>query len=695
MKKKYKILLFSLLAFLLVFKWNEILVIAEDGVESFTVGYADGKKYLDKITSKVWFGNDVFGLSSETLYLINNFVQAVFWVSKMIFYVCSGIYEFLSSFGAFEDEIRFVLQVSSKIFRSIFNLGFNYLAIGLAVFTAYLAYALRGANFFKELFRNLVPILCVVVLFVPIGDRFVIMDIYESINKEVETFSVNVKTSFTTNGIVEDAGISDGTSESSVLDEYFKSSIWLPYKYMNSEFSNGSDLVGSDASFVMNGLFERLVFYESGDDDFRFIEGNDDTKIEKIAGTVKEPENEMLKNAWGKKFMFATASIVDTLLYGVLLDALGLTAVVLKIMILLMIILGAFTGILALFPSMENVIIVWLKRFGTILLLSGLMNVFTLVLFWLYSLLSKLLMTTFNNNMILASVAKVFIIWILWEKRNWFIDILTSGRMRSLDNGFTLKISSMGRKPVRSLGGLKDNAMSRLGYASRASGRRFGRTVASGVTFGGSFIHGKLRPVTKDDDSQSSSRLSLLSGAKNKVLEMSARKDELSTKLSNIKAQAYDGYLGDSQPGQMKKKQHLKDRDDKLAQSTIKKKRVSYNRLINHLKPGVSQEQRILNNEAKSRIRSIREERQKRLEPQSLIKTKRNVRPVERSISRPDLSVKSDQPLVKPVNRPLSRLKSSSGEALNVSFRVKKSVTESVKRSTLRAEPVIRLRRRK
>ncbi|MEY8462194.1 DUF308 domain-containing protein [Streptococcus merionis] len=658
MTKKRKRLLIAILVLLVICCCGVLSVFAEDLGETFTVSYADAQKHLDKITSKVWFKGDFWGLSAETNYLINNFVQAVFWIAKMIFYVCSGIYEFLMAFEGFGSYLDSALGFSSQIFKGLFGLGISTLALVLAVFFAYLAYATKGANFFRELFRNLLPIACVMVLFGQVKGEFMIKRFYDGLNENTAVIATSVSQSLKGNTITETPGISVD-SGTAVLDQYFESTIWQAYKYMNSDYRNA---IGANPDFVMEGHFERLVFYDSGNDDFD-VNG---TKISDVVGDDKNPKNKMMQAAWGKKFMFATASIVDVSIFGVMIDAVAITGMVLKVMAIIMILLGAFSGILALFPSMENVIIVWMKRFGVVLLLSGFLNIFTVLLMWLFNLLSSWLMIAFEGNMILSALTKAAIIFLIWKNRNWFVDILTSGRMRSVDNALTRKISALARKPQfkNGLGQVKKSAMSKLRVADRSVGRGLNRgmqSVGSAAALASVLAFRKLRPQQSEQENSEKVKPSYyLSEAKNKVQEASARKEEISAKMADLKAQAYGDPLMSKLPsGREKQATYARQRDEKLSQADLKHRQILSRRrqlrqkvtpaqskvltrnMIRQLNPQVSPEQRLANNRTKERLQKIRSERSSKAPTVASGGVKKVVNPKPRA----------ERPAVKPTNR--------------------------------------------
>ena len=115
--------------------------------------YANYKDNLKYFTSKVYFKGDFFGLSAETNYLINSFVQAIFWVNKECFTLFANAYEAIQNFGAVDTAITTVIDSSADIFNTLAT-GEVITVIGaITVVYALLSYAFGRGSFFKILLQ--------------------------------------------------------------------------------------------------------------------------------------------------------------------------------------------------------------------------------------------------------------------------------------------------------------------------------------------------------------------------------------------------------------------------------------------------------------------------------------------------------------------------------------------------------------
>ncbi|HFU4366002.1 TPA: hypothetical protein ACGO9P_001802 [Streptococcus suis] len=64
-----------------------------------------------------------------------------------------------------------------------------------------------------------------------------------------------------------------------------------------------SDTSGTDGKFKLSEeQLKSLVAYNDGNDDYKVSDGSEETKISEIAGSEKEPKNNMLKSNWGAMF---------------------------------------------------------------------------------------------------------------------------------------------------------------------------------------------------------------------------------------------------------------------------------------------------------------------------------------------------------------------------------------------------------
>lgn len=464
---KVKLGFLSILLTFLPFKVFAKEIVPDNLYHSYAMTYAEAKDKLSQFTSKVWFGNDWFGLSAEMLYLINSFVQAVFWVTKSIFYVCAGIYEYLSDLSVFDYYVLTALTKSSQVFEGLKTQFLPAIGISMAVYVSYVFFVKNG-SFVQTLLKLFVTFACASMLFGKYEDKYVLKHIYDGM--AVITDEVAVKTfqgiTFGKDKLDADKAFT-GKGQSVVLDKYFDIAIWQPYKYLNGDVL-GVD--GGDVSFFFTDQeYIDLLEYNSGDDGFRL----NDVEIKKVVGTNKEPKNMMMKANWGKKFTYAFSSLIDAFVLGVILDVFAVTAFVMQLMVILLIILGAFVAIIAMFPTMDNVLLNFIKSVGINLAISGLMNFFALVLLWFYDVLSDILSVLLVGQPFLMAVAKILILWGLYKKRDTIVSILTANRVSRLSNRLTNRLSSVGSRFGNRV---QDNALSKLRLASTA-----GRETMSGA----------------------------------------------------------------------------------------------------------------------------------------------------------------------------------------------------------------------
>lgn len=174
------------------------------------------KDHLSRFTSKTWFGNDILGLGSETLYLINSFVQAIFWVTKLIFQICAQIYEFLATdvVGSYFEK---VLNAAAGIFSQFKTALLPLVGISMGSYLAYL-YFVRNESFFKNLLKLLVLFALATCFFMKNAEgKYVIQRFYENTRDVTSELAKLAITS--TKDLTEDGFSSE--SSSVVLDRYF------------------------------------------------------------------------------------------------------------------------------------------------------------------------------------------------------------------------------------------------------------------------------------------------------------------------------------------------------------------------------------------------------------------------------------------------------------------------------------------
>ena len=403
----------------LVLLATSFIVLAEDEAQQTltNLDYNSVKQYLDQITSKVWFGDDFFGLDSETLYLINKFVQAIFWIAKFLFKIFAGIYEILSSangLGNISDLIRTVIQEMSQVFSALKDSFLLPAGIMMASYAVYVFFVKNG-SFVKTLLKLLAVFAFSGILFTQTTIQGKSGYVAEILYDTVETVTAELSGKVTSNLTSIQSG------QTAVLDQYFLNAIWTPYSHMNGEDKKGQVILTDDQ-------LKRLVFYNDGDDDFEI----DGQKIEKIAGNKKKAKVYGLKDSWGVKFSYAFVAIIETFVMGVIVDGFAIFAFVMKLVFILIVFLSPVAMLLSLIPTFENILFNVYKRMLLSLGISGSMAVISTLFLYFYNKLGEILTAVVGGNIILGTVLKAIVLFILWKKRDWLISILTANRVTSV-----------------------------------------------------------------------------------------------------------------------------------------------------------------------------------------------------------------------------------------------------------------------
>lgn len=379
--------------------------------------YKSVKEHLDQFTSKVWFGDDLLGLGSETLYLINKFVQAVFWITKFEFKIFAGIYEILSAangLGNLSDLIRTVIGEMAQVFGNLKNSLLMPAGIMMATYAVYV-YFVRNGSFVKTLLKLLAVFAFSGALFTQttIQDKsgYVAEILYDTV--ETVTNELSNKVTGSLSGIHSD--------QTAVLDQYFLKAIWTPYSHMNGEDKSGKIILKDEE-------LKRLVFYNDGDDDFKI----GDQKIDKIAGDRKKPKVYALKDSWGMKFTYAFISVIESFVMGVVIDGFAIFAFVMRLMFILIVFLSPIAILLSLIPTFENILFNIYKKMLISLGLSGSMSIISVLFLYFYNKLGEILTQAVAGNLILGTILKALVLFILWKKRDWLISILTANRVTSV-----------------------------------------------------------------------------------------------------------------------------------------------------------------------------------------------------------------------------------------------------------------------
>lgn len=390
--------------------------------------YKSVKEHLDQFTSKVWFGDDLLGLGSETLYLINKFVQAVFWITKFEFKIFAGIYEILSAangLGNLSDLIRTVIGEMAQVFGNLKNSLLMPAGIMMATYAVYV-YFVRNGSFVKTLLKLLAVFAFSGALFTQttIQDKsgYVAEILYDTV--ETVTNELSNKVTGSLSGIHSD--------QTAVLDQYFLKAIWTPYSHMNGEDKSGKIILKDEE-------LKRLVFYNDGDDDFKI----GDQKIDKIAGDRKKPKVYALKDSWGMKFTYAFISVIESFVMGVVIDGFAIFAFVMRLMFILIVFLSPIAILLSLIPTFENILFNIYKKMLISLGLSGSMSIISVLFLYFYNKLGEILTQAVAGNLILGTILKAIILFILWKKRDWLISILTANRVTSVAKDWVHKLPQL------------------------------------------------------------------------------------------------------------------------------------------------------------------------------------------------------------------------------------------------------------
>lgn len=417
----------------LVVLGTSFLVLADEEAQQTLTGldYKSVKEHLDQFTSKVWFGDDLLGLGSETLYLINKFVQAVFWITKFEFKIFAGIYEILSAangLGNLSDLIRTVIGEMAQVFGNLKNSLLMPIGVMMATYAVYV-YFVRNGSFVKTLLKLLAVFAFSGALFTQTTIQgksgYVAEILYDTV--ETVTNELSNKVTGSLSGIHSD--------QTAVLDEYFLKAIWTPYSHMNGEDKSGKIILKDEE-------LKRLVFYNDGDDDFKI----GDQKIDKIVGDRKKPKVYALKDSWGMKFTYAFISVIESFVMGVVIDGFAIFAFVMRLMFILIVFISPIAILLSLIPTFENILFNIYKKMLISLGLSGSMSIISVLFLYFYNKLGEILTQAVAGNLILGTILKALVLFILWKKRNWLISILTANRVTSIAQDWVHKLPKLNKQ---------------------------------------------------------------------------------------------------------------------------------------------------------------------------------------------------------------------------------------------------------
>ena len=427
--------------------------------DSRKLTYENYKSKMSDLTSKVYFDKKFFGFDSNVNYFFNSLVQAVFWLGKIIFYVIAEVYTSVEGMSDVSGLLNETVKNSSKVFSSLFNTEIIYLVgASMAVYLLYL-FATGKGSFFKTLIKMLLIYTCIGVYFIQLSvngqNKYLITHVYDAFRTTTITLNGEITKTLT------------GESKDGV-ETYFSETLLKGYKYMNSPVNDKGEFVLSEKEF------EDLAGYKQGDGDY--LVG--DKKIKDIAKD-KDPENKMLKNEWGLKFMYAFASDVDIIVMGTIYLLLGLSRFFFLIVFILLIILLPFILLLSLFPKMEHLLIGFNKKAISMLALSSIMLLATSLFSFFYNTLTGFISTAVGGDLLVTVFLKGVLLYLMWKYRH------------SLLSAFSRVTNS----PIGKIGREISNSQSVKNLKERLSkSGKIGLSAGvAGLKVGGQFTKGGLK----------------------------------------------------------------------------------------------------------------------------------------------------------------------------------------------------------
>lgn len=446
--------------------------------------YENYKSRMSDLTSKAYFDKKFFGFDSNINYFFNSLVQAVFWVGKLVFYVIAELYSAVESMSDVSSLLNEAVKNSSKVFSSLFSQEIIYM-VGASM-AAYLLYifATGKGSFFKTLIKMLLIYTCIGVYFIqfPVNgqNKYLLTHVYDAFRTTTITLNGEITKTLT------------GESKDGV-ETYFSETLLKGYKYMNSPVNDKGEFVLSEKEF------EDLAGYKQGDGDHLVGE----KKIKDIAKD-KDPENKMLKNEWGLKFMYAFASDVDIIVMGTIYLLLGLSRFFFLIVFILLIVLLPFILLLSLFPKMEHLLIGFNKKAISMLALSSIMLLATTLFSFFYNTLTSFVSTAVGGDLLVTVFLKALLLFLMWKYRH---SLLTA-------------FSRITNSPVGKIGREISNSQAVKNLKERIAGTgKLGlKSGKDGLKVGGQFAKGGLK-LGKDKLSENLKTLRKESPLVDKVAE--------------------------------------------------------------------------------------------------------------------------------------------------------------------------------
>ena len=446
--------------------------------------YENYKSKMSDLTSKVYFDKKFFGFDSNVNYFFNSLVQAVFWVGKVVFYVVAEVYIAVEGMSDVSSLLNEAVKNSSKVFSSLFSQEIIYMVgASMAVYLLYI-FATGKGSFFKTLIKMLLIYTCIGVYFIqfPVNgqNKYLLTHVYDAFRTTTITLNGEITKTLT------------GESKDGV-ETYFSETLLKGYKYMNSPVNDKGEFALSEKEF------EDLAGYKQGDGDHLVGE----KKIKDIAKD-KDPENKMLKNEWGSKFMYAFASDADIIVMGTIYLLLGLSRFFFLIVFILLIILLPFILLLSLFPKMEHLLIGFNKKAISMLALSSIMLLATTLFAFFYNTLTSFISSAVSGDLLVTVFLKGVLLFLMWKYRH------------SLLSAF----SRITNSPVGKIGREISNSQAVKNLKERIAGTgKLGlKSGKDGLKVGGQFAKGGLK-MGKDKLSENLKTLRKESPLVDKVAE--------------------------------------------------------------------------------------------------------------------------------------------------------------------------------
>lgn len=459
--------------------------------------YENYKSRMSDLTSKAYFDKKFFGFDSNINYFFNSLVQAVFWVGKLAFYVVAEVYIAVERMSDVSSLLNEAVKNSSKVFSSLFSQEIIYMVgASMAVYLVYI-FATGKGSFFKTLIKMLLIYTCIGVYFIqfPVNgqNKYLLTHVYDAFRTTTITLNGEITKTLT------------GESKDGV-ETYFSETLLKGYKYMNSP-------VNEDGSFLLSEKeFEDLASYKQGDGDH--LVG--DKKVKDLAKD-KDPENKMLKNEWGLKFMYALASDVDIIVMGTIYLLLGLSRFFFLIVFIFLIVLLPFILLLSLFPKMEHLLIGFNKKGISMLALSSIMLLATSIFSFFYNTLTAFISTAVGGDLLVTVFLKGVLLFLMWKYRH------------SLLSAFSRVTNSPVGKISREIS--NSQSVQKLKERLSGSGKAGLQLGKSGLKVGAQFSKGGLK-MGKDKLSENLKTLRKNSPLVDKVAE---KGDVIKNRMNSIK----------------------------------------------------------------------------------------------------------------------------------------------------------------